>query len=191
MQAPGLHHFNAKSLPCRCTRVPANAKHTSWKTILVLSYLQASGNCVLQARESQIPCWAPTPSWQALLPPLQCAALTAPSNTAVRYGRFWPQTASPWGCSFTMVSVTCLSTSRVLLRVLVSCCVLTVQAQSACFSAKNSMNRGFVVKSYQSTIMNGRAWKLLSDSYRGDDHGNKTQKRWPLEKVIKRLSMLE
>lgn len=114
MQTPDLHHSNSKSLPCRCTRVPANAKHTSWKTILVPSYLQASGNCVLRARESRIPCWAPTPSWQALSPPLRCAVLTAPSNTAVRYGRFWPQAASPWGCSFTMASVTCLSTSRAL-----------------------------------------------------------------------------
>lgn len=32
--------------------------------------------------------------------PLQCAALTAPSNIAVRYGGFWPQTASSWGMLF-------------------------------------------------------------------------------------------
>lgn len=55
---------------------------------------------------------------------------------------------------------------------------------------KDSMNREFVLKSYQSMSMNGRASKLLSDSDRGDEQGNKTQKRWRLEKVIKHLAIL-
>lgn len=67
--------------------------------------------------------------------------------------------------------------SSLLLRELILCCVLTVQVQSACFRAKKSMNRGFVLKSCQSMIMNGRPWRLLSGSCREDEQGNKTQKR--------------